>query len=232
MTIGEIYHLMLDHEFLIQTDEGLMLNLRKLVQAKKDAEKNAVKKVSSPLRNPSPSKKYIVSVNSKQVTDTSNKEKVTSTFDPSIESKGISNKNNEPYLSDNSLGKNAKKTAVASLANEVINTYNKYFDKKVKSSKSWINNLVYWAEVYSKEDILEAIRISSFHEFWNDKMKLTILFRTKNPQAEPVDWIGDMLNYVPTKPPSKRDKWIEKFLRENPDLDKSVAEELCPYPVE
>lgn len=234
MKIGDLYNQLIDHEILVQSETGLMINLRKLVEAKKDAEKNAIKKVPSPLKNPSPSKKYIVNrkyVNSKK--DTSKKDNsnlVTSNSGNNTKDKGETPR--ETYLTDSSLGKKAKQTAVEPLAEKVIEVYNDAFDKSVRSYKSWIKNLSYWATEYSEDEILRAIRIASKHDFWHDKMRLTHLFRTKNPQSEPVDWIGAMLDYVPPKEPSPRDKWIEKFLRENPDLNKKHAEEICPYPVE
>ena len=55
-------------------------------------------------------------------------------------------------------------------------------------------NYAYWLSVYSNEEIETAIRNIPNDKFWKDKITPTILFRQKNSNKEPVDYIGGLLN--------------------------------------
>jgi hypothetical protein len=52
---------------------------------------------------------------------------------------------------------------------------------------------------YSFEQIKQAIEVVKVHHFWKNKMKPVILLRSQNTAKEPVDYIGEMLNYRPEK---------------------------------
>ena len=65
---------------------------------------------------------------------------------------------------------------------------------KFKDSKSFLGGLEKWLEVYSLADIEQAIKNIKYDSFWNGKMTPVVLFRKKNPQGEPVDYIGQLLN--------------------------------------
>ena len=46
---------------------------------------------------------------------------------------------------------------------------------------------------FKKKEIEKAIQQIKYHKFWSDKMTPTMLFRRKNPQGEPVDYISQLL---------------------------------------
>jgi hypothetical protein len=49
-------------------------------------------------------------------------------------------------------------------------------------------------------EIKTAILCSTKHSFWYDKMTPVVLFRQRNPNGDPVDYIGQLLNF-PTNDP-------------------------------
>jgi len=77
---------------------------------------------------------------------------------------------------------------------EIVNFYNQTFNKKIKSFISFEKNFLFWRQVYSVEEIKQAIKNARQDKFWQDKLTLTILFRQKNPRGEAVDFIQDFLN--------------------------------------
>jgi hypothetical protein len=80
-------------------------------------------------------------------------------------------------------------------AKEILKHYNEVNKTSYTSISSFQDNLNYWLKTYSIEDIRKAISVIPNHSFWKDKMKLSTLFRKKNPNREDVDYIGDLLNY-------------------------------------
>lgn len=63
-------------------------------------------------------------------------------------------------------------------------------DKKKKT----INLFEYWRGFYSLEEMKQAINNSLYDSWWKEKLTPVMLLRTKNPQGEPVDYIGKFLN--------------------------------------
>lgn len=64
-----------------------------------------------------------------------------------------------------------------------------------KSIRALVDNLEYWLQDYTIEDILGAVKVVPRHHFWRDKMTPEIMLRRKNPRQEAVNYIGEMLNY-------------------------------------
>lgn len=77
----------------------------------------------------------------------------------------------------------------------IVKAFNLYLGTNFKGSKQFLSNLEYWLETYSPNDIETAISKIKYDKFWKDKMTPVILFRRKNPQGEPVDYISQLLNY-------------------------------------
>lgn len=75
-------------------------------------------------------------------------------------------------------------------ANKILLCWNDLYKTKYKTVKALINNLKYWRESYSLEDILHAIKNVQYDEYWKDKMTPVILLRRKNPRGEDVDNIS------------------------------------------
>lgn len=76
----------------------------------------------------------------------------------------------------------------------LVGIYNGLFNKKVVSTKGFERNYQYWKDIHGLDKIQKALENASKDNFWRDKMTLTILFRKKNPNGEPVDYIEDLAN--------------------------------------
>lgn len=81
----------------------------------------------------------------------------------------------------------------------ILEIYNQTFNKSISSVKGFEKNYLYWKDTYPLETITKAIENASLDKFWKDKMTLTILFRQKNTNGEPVDYIGDLANRTPSR---------------------------------
>ncbi|KUK77200.1 MAG: Uncharacterized protein XD93_0481 [candidate division WS6 bacterium 34_10] len=77
---------------------------------------------------------------------------------------------------------------------EIVSFYNELFDKNISSTKGFEKNYDFWKEIHGIEKIRKALENARKDKFWKDKMTLTILFRRKNPNGEPVDYIEDLSN--------------------------------------
>ena len=88
------------------------------------------------------------------------------------------------------------------VAEKIIVAFNINLKRNFKLSKGIIPNIEYWLDVYTPREVELAIRNIKKDDFWLDKMTPTILFRRKNPQGEPVDYISQLLN-------SKEDSWTK-----------------------
>lgn len=81
----------------------------------------------------------------------------------------------------------------------IVKAFNLYLGTNFKECKSFLGGLTYWLESYTPKDIETAISHIKYDKFWKDKMTPVILFRRKNPQGEPVDYISQLLNYSSNK---------------------------------
>lgn len=79
---------------------------------------------------------------------------------------------------------------------EIINHYNSTFEKQTKSYASWKTNCDYHLKSYSLEDIKQAITNwkDNADKFWAKEPSLDLLFRTKNKNGQPCDYIDQLLN--------------------------------------
>lgn len=106
-----------------------------------------------------------------------------------------------PFFSQTEKSRESKKTSPTSPdTSTVLDIFNSVMHTKYHNAKVWASNFQYWLTIYTLDDILRAIANIPHHPFWRDKMTPEILFRTKNPAREPVDYIGTLL-YV--KAPKK-----------------------------
>jgi len=78
----------------------------------------------------------------------------------------------------------------------IIEHYNQTFDKQTKSYEAWKNNCDTHLKSYSVEDI--KLAITSWKEngdrFWAKEPSLELLFRMKNKNNQPCDYIDQLLN--------------------------------------
>ena len=110
-------------------------------------------------------------------------------------------KTNGKQIETNNNDKNEKndkkyteaKLSLDEVAEKINEAFNVYLGRKFKGIDSFKNNLAYWLDTYQPKEIEEAIRNIKYDKFWRDKMTPTILFRRKNPQGEPVDYISQLL---------------------------------------
>lgn len=77
---------------------------------------------------------------------------------------------------------------------EIITHYNSTFEKQTKSYASWKPNCDFWLGSYTLEDIKTAITNWKIHGWWATDPSLDLLFRTKNKNGQPVDYIDQLLN--------------------------------------
>lgn len=83
------------------------------------------------------------------------------------------------------------------VAERIIKAFNIYLNRRFKGVDSFKSNLEYWLNTYEPKEIAKAIEYSKYDKFWKDKLTPTILFRRKNPQGEPVDYISQLLLVKP-----------------------------------
>ena len=88
-----------------------------------------------------------------------------------------------------------KKAQLAKELDMLCMYWNTVYGTKFRSFANALNNYVKIRAVYSKEEILQAIKNIQDHPFWFDKMphRPIIFFRLKNTVGEPVDYIADLL---------------------------------------
>jgi len=87
------------------------------------------------------------------------------------------------------------------VAGGVNKAFSVYLNRQFKGVDSFRDNLAHWLETYEPKEIEEAVRNAKSDKFWRDRLTPTVLFRRKNPQGEPVDYIGQLLNS------NKEDSW-------------------------
>lgn len=80
---------------------------------------------------------------------------------------------------------------------KIVQMYNQIFNKNIISTNGFERNYDYWKRIHSINKIQKALENASKDKFWKDKMTLTILFRRKNPNGEPVDYIEDLASREP-----------------------------------
>lgn len=117
-----------------------------------------------------------------------------------------SNLNNKPETKNqkpmgSARGKSTDEAA-PDPALKVLEHFNGVFGTNFTSPRSIRANLLFWLEVYTLDQVLEAIDKSKVHPFWKTKMTPQLLLRRKNPNQEDVDYIGEFINFgkKPTKP--------------------------------
>lgn len=77
---------------------------------------------------------------------------------------------------------------------EIINHFNQTFEKQTKSYASWKDNCDFWLKTYTLEDIKKALTNCKKYGWWAKDPTLDLLFRTKNKNGQPVDYIDQLLN--------------------------------------
>lgn len=87
-----------------------------------------------------------------------------------------------------------KKEKNTELAENVLKWFNKAMDTDFKSYYGFKDNLDFWADIYSEEDIKKALLVLRSGSWWAKDPTPTLLFRRKSPKGEPVDYIGELLN--------------------------------------
>lgn len=86
-----------------------------------------------------------------------------------------------------------KLNLVDQAAEHILSEFNKVFGTRYRNYSVFIKNLEYWLDIYTVDEIVDAIYVAKKDEFWSDKMKPTILFRRANSAGQ-CDYIGDLLN--------------------------------------
>lgn len=77
-------------------------------------------------------------------------------------------------------------------AMKVLEIYNRLYERELTSTRGFENNLTYWLEEYSLEDIEAAFEGGLKDNYWRNILTPVILFRRKNQHGEEVDWIADL----------------------------------------
>lgn len=92
------------------------------------------------------------------------------------------------------IGKTALKTMYGGELEILLQVFNSTCGTKVRVYDDLLENYHYWRQIYSYEEVEQSIQNIPKHDFWNNKMTLTILFRIKNQRAENVNYISELLN--------------------------------------
>lgn len=89
------------------------------------------------------------------------------------------------------------------VADKIVEAFNTYLGTKFKTSDGFKPNLEYWLKTYEPKEIASAIKNIKNDKYWGiggkgeGGMTPTLLFRKKNPQGEPVDYISQLLLVKP-----------------------------------
>lgn len=75
-----------------------------------------------------------------------------------------------------------------------ISFWNKVFGREFKAIPSLLPYFIHWRQSYSLNEMGVAIKNAKSDKFWSDKITPTIFLRKKNPQGEPTDLIGTLIN--------------------------------------
>ena len=96
-------------------------------------------------------------------------------------------------LTTNKNDKNVKndKNIYIQEAQIFLEAFNEEYGGAYRSTNSWLNNFIKHREVYSLDDLIEAVRKAKSHPFWKDKLDPDKLLRTHE------DRIGQLLSYTP-----------------------------------
>ena len=97
-------------------------------------------------------------------------------------------------LKDTQEKKIKKENSFIEEARRVLEHWNKIYKTQFKSPIAIIDNLLYWRNSYSLEEIFHAITNIQYDDYWLDKMTPVMLLRQKNPNKERVDYISIFLN--------------------------------------
>lgn len=87
-----------------------------------------------------------------------------------------------------------KKEVSSNTYQEIISHFNQTLERQTKSMASWKDNCDFWLETYSVGDIKQAISNIKSYGWWAKDPSLDLLFRTKNKNGQPVDYIDQLLN--------------------------------------
>lgn len=82
---------------------------------------------------------------------------------------------------------------------QYLDFWNQTYKTSFSSGDAIEKNLEFWMKSYTFDQIKQAIEMIRHHHFWHDKMKPVTLLRRKNVNKEDVDYIGELINYKPTK---------------------------------
>jgi hypothetical protein len=91
----------------------------------------------------------------------------------------------------------------------LLEVFNEKTNSRTKNYESVLENYDYWREIYTPQEIQQAIENIPFDEFWHDKMSFVILFRKQNTGKEKVDYIAHLLNVK--KKPKLTNNFVEYF---------------------
>jgi len=126
-----------------------------------------------------------------QITDVSKRSTyLDSTVDSTVHStykQEVINKNTKVINKKEEIGKENEDRGKAFLAR-----WNEAHKTKYTAWKPISENLEYWLEQYTPEQILQAVKNLALDDFWKDKMTPTIFLRQKNRHGEAVDYIGQL----------------------------------------
>lgn len=92
------------------------------------------------------------------------------------------------------------KLTIEEVAKKLQDHYEAENGKKSMIPPNGYKNLASWLEVYQPNDIATAISQIKYDKYWGKGgkgeggMSLVLLFRQRNQQNEPVDYIGNLLN--------------------------------------
>lgn len=82
------------------------------------------------------------------------------------------------------------------ITNELVNLSRIYFEtfnRNFKNYNALTSNYLFWRELYSAEQIQEAMRKAQFSEYWKEHITPVILLRQKDTKGNGVDRIGEFL---------------------------------------
>lgn len=80
------------------------------------------------------------------------------------------------------------------ICTSLLNEYNQQMKTEYSSIIPLQDNISYWLEIYSPDDIKKAIANIKHDDFWKKNITPEKFFRQRNQRGEKVDRIGEFLN--------------------------------------
>jgi DNA-binding transcriptional regulator YhcF (GntR family) len=146
-----------------------------------------------------------------------------------------SSKYEQPLVQNMNTNHKSNLTTSSFNSKKVLEFFNLTFNKNLKSSISWEDNANYWLNVYSLDEIKQAISRLNHPKWWaKDKLSLEFLFKKENSKGK-CDYIQQLLDLEEIKEnkpiePQKEQRVCYRAGRSDEEWQKAIEQLKQEYP--